>query len=180
MKKLLQLLQWQSRRERWILKTPHHLEWLDTLLEVFPDARIVQTHRDPVKTLASFCSMIAHGRGVFSDVVDPREIGAHWAKKTQRMVTRALETRKKRNDSFLDVSYYDLMEEPMAQVERIYQFIGRELTPQIRACMERSRKENPKDKHGKHTYKLADFGLDRDTVDAGFAAYRSHHDIRRE
>jgi hypothetical protein len=180
MKKLLQLLSWQERRDRWILKTPHHLEWLDTLLAVFPDAKIIQTHRDPVKTLASFCSMIAHGRGVFTDEVDVREIGEHWARKTQRMVSRAMATRERADaGSFLDVSYYDLITDPMAQVERIYQFIGRPLTG-IRAHMEASRKENPQNKHGKHGYRLQDFGLDRATVDAGFEAYRTRHGIRRE
>jgi hypothetical protein len=181
LKKLLQLLQWQRRRERWILKTPHHLEWLDTLLAVFPDAKIIQTHRDPVKTLASFCSMMAHGRGIFTDAVDAAEIGAHWARKTQRMVGRALSARERAGEgSFLDVSYYDLMKAPMAEVERIYGFLGRPLTGEIRAAMESARRENPKDKHGKHGYQLEDFGLTREGVEPGFAAYRARFGIRHE
>jgi hypothetical protein len=181
MKKLLQLLQWQNRRQRWILKTPHHLEWLDTLLAVFPDARIICTHRDPLKTLASFCSMIAHGRGVFTDAVDANEIGAHWARKTQRQITRAMATRDRvGNAQFVDVSYYDLMADPMREVARIYSLVGRELTPAIRETIERARRENPQNKHGKHSYRLADFGLSRDAVDAGYAAYRERFAIRRE
>jgi Sulfotransferase family len=181
MKKLLQLLQWQDPKERWILKTPHHLEWLDTLLAVFPDARIIHTHRDPTKTLASFCSMIAHGQGVFSDRVDARVIGAHWMRKTQRQVARAMATRARVGDAgFLDVSYYDLMSDPMAQVARIYEFIGRPLTANVVAAMEASRKANPQHKHGKHGYRLADFGLDRDGVEPGFAEYRARFGIRSE
>jgi hypothetical protein len=181
LKKLLQLLQWQNRGDRWLLKTPHHLEWLDTLLEVFPDAKVIQTHRDPSKTLASFCSMIAHGRGVFSDAVDAAEVGAHWARKTQRMVQRALATRERVGDGgFVDVSYYDLMEDPMAEVARIYAFIGRPLTAAVKARMDATRQENPQNKHGKHSYRLADFGLDREQIEPGYAAYRARFQIRRE
>jgi len=181
LKKLLQLLQWQNRKERWLLKTPHHLEWLDTLFAVFPDAKIIQTHRDPLKTLASFCSMIAHGRGVFSDAVDPLEVGAHWAKKTQRMVGRALATRERLGDaSFIDVSYYDLMNDPMAEVARIYEFAGRPLSADVKSRMAATRQENPQNKHGKHSYQLADFGLAKDQIEPGYAAYRARFQIRRE
>jgi len=181
LKKMLGLLQWQSRRERWILKTPHHLEWLDTLLAVFPDARIIQTHRDPVKTLASFCSMIAHGRGVFSDRLDPHEVGAHWWRKTQRQVDRAMTARDHAPASaFLDVSYYDLMVDPMSQVARIYDFIGRPFDDKVRAAMDAARRSNRQHKHGEHRYRLEDFGLDRAKVEAGFAAYRQRHGIPRE
>jgi len=181
LKRLLQLLQWQDRRERWILKTPHHLEWLDTLLAIFPDARIIQTHRDPVKTLASFCSMIAHGRGVFSDRVDPREIGAHWARKTQRMVARSMAARERAGAaSFLDVSYYDLMEDPLTEVERIYRFIGRPFTAGVREAIAVARGENPQHKHGRHAYRLEDFGLTSAGIEPGFAAYRGRFGIRHE
>jgi hypothetical protein len=182
---MLQLLQWQVPGERWILKTPHHLEWIDTLLAVFPDARIIQTHRDPVTTLASFCSMIAHGRGVFSDQLDPHEIGAHWWRKTRRLVDRAMAARdgitsRGGGGAFLDVSYYDLMADPMTQVQRIYDFIGRPLDKAVRAGMEASRRTNRQHKHGEHRYRLEDFGLERDRVEAGFAAYRERHAIVHE
>jgi hypothetical protein len=185
LKKMLQLLQWQARADRWILKTPHHLEWLDTLLAVFPDARIVQTHRDPLKTLASFCSMVAHGRGVFSNEVDPHEVGAHWSRKNVRQVDRAMAARDARaargeGGAFLDVSYYDLMADPMTQVQRIYDFIRRPLDEEVRGLILESRRANPQNKHGEHRYRLEDFGLDRDRVEAGFAAYRERHAIRRE
>jgi hypothetical protein len=181
LKKLLQLLSWQQRRERWILKTPHHLEWLDTLLAVFPDAKIIQTHRDPVKTLASFCSMIAHGRGVFSDAVDAAEVGAHWAKKTQRMVNRALATRERVGDgSFIDVSYYDLIVDALTQVRRIYQFVDRPLSDALVAQIAAAHRDNPQNKHGKHSYRLSDFGLSREAVEPGFAAYRARFHIAVE
>ena len=89
LRRVLQVLSWQRPGGRWVLKTPHHLEHLDVLLRVFEGATVVQTHRDPRIALASFCSMVAHGRGMFSDQVDPAEIGRHWCAKTHRMVERA-------------------------------------------------------------------------------------------
>ena len=72
------------------------------LLDVFPDARIIHTHRDPVRVVASFCSMITHGRGLFSDRVDPREVGAQLGAKAVRAVTRAMELRDRAGgDAFL-------------------------------------------------------------------------------
>ena len=83
---ILKILCWQRPGSPWVLKTPHHMEYMDIVLKTFPDATIVQTHRDPRKALPSFCSMVAHGRGIFSDVVDPAEIARHWCRKTRRMV----------------------------------------------------------------------------------------------
>ena len=75
LRRVLQVLSWQRPGRTWVLKTPHHLEHLDVLLRVFEGSTVVQTHRDPRIALASFCSMVAHGRGMFSDQVDPAEIG---------------------------------------------------------------------------------------------------------
>lgn len=181
MRKLLQYLQWQRSGDRWLLKTPHHMEWLDTLLAVFPDARIIQTHRDPLKTLASFCSMVAHGRGVMSDAVDPLEVGRHWSNKVIRQINRAMAARDRAPAStFIDVSYYDLIDDPMAQIRRIYDFIGRELTPATLEAMEASRRVNVKNKYGAHTYDLASFGLTREALEPRVAGYRARHGIRHE
>jgi hypothetical protein len=174
LKKLLQLLQWQRPGRRWVLKSPHHLEYLDTLFAVFPDARIVQTHRDPAVTQASFCSMIAHGRGVFSDHVDPHEIGREWLRKVARLVTRALETRKRRGEEgFVDVYYRDLVSDPMGQVQRVYEFAGMPLSAEVRERIEGARRVNVRHRYGIHTYRLEDFGLTREQVAGEYAVYRA-------
>ncbi len=180
-KTVLQLLMRQRNTGRWLHKTPQHLEQLEALFTVFPKAKIIHTHRDPVKVLASFCSMISHAWGVFSDRVDPREVGQHWSAKQYRMIRRSLEVRDRRGEeSFLDVSYYDLIENPMNEVERIYRFLGRELTGETRTAMAAWLGENPKDRHGRHRYRLEDFGLERHRVEEEFADYRRRFDIRRE
>ncbi len=180
LKKLLQLLQWQQGGKRWVLKTPAHLEHLDSLLKVFPDAKIIQTHRDPTRTTASFASMMTHGYGIFSDHVNSEEIAAHWHANNARMMRRALNVREQHPGAFIDVSYYDLINNPMPQVERIYDFAGLELTPEIRAAMDASRKQNKQNKHGKHRYQLADSGLNETQVRADYADYLAKFEIPTE
>lgn len=179
-KVLLQLLQWQRPGKRWVLKTPAHLAHLDVLLKVFPDANIIQTHRDPAKTAGSFSSMVAHGYGVFSDEVDTHEVAAHWNRNNADMVKAAMRVRDQYPQAFLDVSYYDLLADPMAQVRRIYEFAGIPLTPQALAAMNASRERNVQNRHGVHRYSLEDFGLSKAQVHRDYAAYRQRFNIPEE
>ncbi len=173
LRRSLQILHHQEAGERWVLKTPHHLEWLDALLDEFPDARIVHTHRAPTETLPSFCSMIAHGRGVMSDHVDPLEIGEEWLRKTGRMVDRALDTRDRRGDEvFLDIDYRELIADPLVQVARIYDHIAMDLPSDVEARIDAQRQASPQHRYGRHVYRAADFGLDDDRIRERFAAER--------
>jgi len=178
--RVLRFLVAERPAERWLLKTPHHMEHLDALLEVFPGALIVQTHRDPAKVTASFCSMIAHGRGLFTDDVDPREVGAEWLARQHRMVTLAMKERDRAPSQFLDVHYQHLMADPIGEVRRVYELMGEPLRPEAEARMRRWLEENRQHKYGKHSYRLEDFGLDRPTVDERFAAYRERFGVEQE
>jgi len=158
---------------RFVLKTPHHLEYLDVLRKVFPGVRVVQTHRDPARTLASFCSMVWHGRGVFSDEVDAREVGAHWSRKVGRLLDRSMEARGAAADEgFVDVSYYDLVADPVAAIRRLYDALGLPFTPAVEERMKVTRKANPQHKYGAHRYRLEDYGLTSGGVEPLFARYR--------
>jgi predicted TIM-barrel fold metal-dependent hydrolase len=177
MKRLMQLLLWQ-RGGRWLGKTPHHLEYLDELLTVFPDARIVLTHRDPSRTVASFCSMMAHSRAMFSDAVDAVEIGAQIGAKAIRAVERLMDVRRRvDSEAFLDVLYQDVVADPLKEVRRVFDFIGLDLPPASEAAMQRWLADNRQTKHGIHHYELSDFGLDRSMLDPNFEAYRSRFGV---
>ncbi len=162
----LRLLSWQRRQpKRWVLKTPHHLEHLPLVARVFPGARVVQTHRDPRVTVASFCSMVAHGRGIFSDAVDPHEVGRHWLRKIRRMLDRAMDARDGGEaPPVLDVRYDELLDDPMRAIARVYDFAERPLTGAARRAMHAWLSRNPQHQHGRHRYALADFGLDEARV----------------
>jgi NAD(P)-dependent dehydrogenase (short-subunit alcohol dehydrogenase family) len=179
--RLLKALAWQRPGAHWVLKTPHHMEFLAELLSVFPDALIVQTHRDPRATMGSFCSMVAHGRGVFSDHVSPRQVGAHWLRKVRRMIDRSLAVRDSgKQASFIDVSYYDVLKDPLAEVRRIYARAGRALSAQAESAMHEVLERDVQNRYGRHVYSARDFGLSPTRVEETFGDYRARFSIPRE
>ena len=176
--RVLKILCWQHPGRHWVLKTPHHMEYLDVFLRVFPDAVVVQTHRDPCKTLPSFCSMVAHSRAIFSDTIDPRGIARHWCRKARRMVEVTMATRDKADpDRFLDVSYYELVKNPIAQVRRIARWAGIGFGDEAVRLAEQYARANPKDRIGRHAYHLRDFELDAESIEDNFGLYRDRYAI---
>jgi hypothetical protein len=125
--------------------------------------------------------MMAHGRRLFSDDVDLLAIGAQFHAKQLAGVTDAMEARRSLPaDAFIDVHYAELMNDPMKQMRRIYDFLGYTLGDETLAKMNAFRGENPKDKRGAHRYAPEDFGLSRERLDRDFAAYRDAHGVARE
>ncbi len=168
---LVQLLLWQ-RPGRWLGKTPHHLEQLDALLHVFPDARVIQTHRDPTRVVASFSSMILHGQGVFSDAVDPRQVGDQIVRKTLRAVERGMASRERLPAAtILDVHSTQLVEDPLKEVRRVYEFLDQPLPAETEGRMRAWLAENRQHKHGVHRYALEDFGIERAALVRELAPY---------
>ena len=178
---LLQVLHWQRPCRQWVLKTPHHMEYLDIVLKVFPTATIVQTHRDPLKSIPSFWSMVAHGRGMFSDRVDPREIGAQWLAKTCRLLERTASVREAADPRhFVDISYYDLVSDPMAQLRKIYERAGIPFGADALHAAERTASRNVQHRYGHHVYDAESFGQTREMIENCMAPYRRRHDIPYE
>ena len=178
---LLRVLVHQRGPARLVLKTPHHLEYFDVLRRVFPGVQVVQTHRDPARTMASFCSMVWHGRGIFSDEVDAREVGAHWSRKIGRLLDRSMAVREAaRDDGFVDVSYYDLIADPVTVVRDLYAKLDLDFTSEVEARMRTTRDHNPQHKYGKHRYRLEDFGLSAQGVEPLLAGYRARFGVRHE
>ncbi len=176
--RILKVLCWQRPGRTWVLKTPQHMEHLDAFIGEFPDATIVQTHRDPRIALASFCSMVAHARGMLSDCVNPNEIGQHWYRKTRRMVQRTMRARvDPEARRFIDVSYYDLTRDPIAELRGICKQAGIAFDDEAEREAARCMEANPQNRFGRHAYRLADFGLTEQDVDESFSSYREKHAI---
>ncbi len=186
LKKLLQSLQWQKRqrgriRERWVLKTPGHLGYLDTLFSVFPGARVIQTHRDPVEAIPSSASMNHALWALYSDDEGSNEAGAQIQERLAWATRRCLETRSRvLSDRFVDVWFRDALEDPIAEIARAYDVFGIEMTRQARTGIEAWQTEHPRDKRPQHDYSMADYGLTQDGIKVAFVEYRRQFIESRE
>ncbi len=172
----LQVLQSGGERGRWALKSPHHAIALEALTTVYPDARLVLLHRDPVSLVASVCSLIRTLSGTFSDADHTAYIAEHWSAMLETSVERIDAFRAARpQHPMLDVAYRDLVDDPVRTVEGIYAFAGSELTGPAADAMRAYSAENPAGRHGTHRYEPAEFGLDPDQVRARFAGYTERY-----
>ena len=180
-RRFLQHLQWGRPGGRWVLKAPSHMLAFEALLQTYPDARIVQTHRDPLTVLASVGSMTAVLYSAFSDDVDMLEIGREVSHRWSTGLERTLQFRGNgQADRFVDVHYHELVRDPLTVVRRIYAHLDAPLTDAAEQRMRRFLAENPKDKHGPHRYSLETFGLDAADLAHRFKAYREHLGIPSE
>lgn len=164
----LQLQLLQSRfppEQRWVLKAPMHLLGLSALLSTYPDAKIIMTHRDPSKVVASETSLFVTMRRAFHDRVDPHAVGRELLDDLSTWATRAMAARRSANPSqFLDISYGALTKDPLGTVDTIYRWLGMPSLPDVREQMLRYFHANRQHKHGPHKYALEDFGLREDEV----------------
>jgi hypothetical protein len=176
----LQLVGLPDAGRRWVLKNPSHLFALGELLAVYPDALVIQTHRDPRTAIASSCSLAAHATDGWSRRFTGDVIGADqlelWARGLDRfMAVRAASSQS----SFCDVGYEDFVADPIGTIESVYGRFGLELpgaaADAMRAVQAGSAGDGGGDRGAApaHRYSLADFGLTSEQVDERFAAYLS-------
>jgi hypothetical protein len=157
---------------RWLLKAPGHLFSLDALLRQYPDAKIVQTHRDPLRVTASMASHASALRRAFSDTADPNAIAADWSRRWCDALHRFLAVRDAADPArFLDIAYADIETDLLGVIERIYDFAGWPFAGEGVTRMQEFLARNPKNKHGVHRYSLAQYGLSREQELARYRGY---------
>lgn len=182
-RQFLQHLQWRCPGTHWVLKAPSHLMTLEALFEVYPDAGIILTHRDPVNVLASCASFTEVLRSPFTDFLDRDELGVEVRRRWEKGARLAVRFRQRRVDlraRFCDVMYVDLVRDPLAVVRSVYQHFERELTTEAEHAMLRFLKENPQNKNGVHRYAMETFGLDPTTERRRFQFYTDHFGLATE
>lgn len=179
-KKFLQVLQ-ANAPGVWNLKMPSHSLWLETLLKVYPDARLVWTHRDPLTATGSFCGIISLSHGAFAPEVDNNFVGQNCLYQAKLHADRIMDFRDKfGEDRIIDVQYADLMDKPIDTMRTLYGQLGDEFDGPAQQGMQAWLDDNPQNKFGKHEYKLAQYGLSVDTVKPAFERYLSRYNVAPE
>ncbi len=179
-KRLLQHLQSKYRKKRWALKSPAHLPAINELLEVYPDALIIHTHRDPGEVMPSLASLHYAFRGMNSDSVDPRRIGRNVMDTWSLQLKKAVAARRRHRDKpdqFFDAHFEDTLADPVDLLRRAYQHFGLELSDVARDRMSSFLAENPRGSRGVHRYEREDFGLDLEDIRVRFAEYVDEFDV---
>ena len=179
-KRQMQLLQYR-KRGAWVLKSPFHQLGLPAILRHHPNAIIVQTHRAPMTFVASGCSFVTMVRQGGSDRVDHRVIGQDWMAML-KAYTRSFEANRARLEpehrgQFIDVNHDEFVRDPWPELEKIYAASGREFSQESRQSMKRWLDENPKGKHGKHQYRLSDYGITAADVETIFGDYVARYGL---
>lgn len=181
--RLLRLVGWaqqESSLKPWVLKTPQHMLDLDALLAVFPDARFVFTHRDPLRVVASSASLAWNQTCIYSDHADPQQVGREWLRKTRLQVERMQAARKAiAPERMIDVHYEDVDADWRGAMRRIYRFLGLEIDPAWPA-MEACHHAAEGLKRRPHRYSLAEFGLTEGQVMDQLGDYARSFDVARE
>jgi hypothetical protein len=178
---VLQVLQSGGVRGRWTLKSPHHAIALEALTTVYPDARLVLLHRDPLVLCASVCSLIQTLSRTFSDADHTAYIAEHWPAMLEESISRIERFRTARPDlPVCDVLYADLMQRPVDTVARIYASLGLELGADAAASIAAYVEAHPKGEFGVHRYDLARYGLDAAALRKQFGDYASRYGVPTE
>ena len=174
--RMLQLLQWQQRQrgevaDRWVLKTPAHLGYLDDLRARFPGLHVVHLHRDPVETIASGASLNATLHAMHADTVDLHRIGSEWIERMGWTYDRALATRAAWGDDpslVTDLQFADAVADPVGQVSRVYGALGLDLTADAEASMRDWLQRRPRET-GRPDYTPETYGLSAEQIRERFA-----------
>ena len=180
---LLKLIGSTDTVRPWLLKYPVHMRNLRTFLEVYPDACIIQTHRDPLSVLPSYISLIAGFRAIFEDDIDRPAIARRQLELWARGAEDAIEFRRKRDSGqFYDLHFSDFMADPIAAVKRIYAHFGRELSEEGERRLRDWQENNPQHKHGKHEYSTSaeDMGVRGQEILDRFADYMDYYGMKPE
>jgi len=182
MKTVLKIMQWTTPRERWVLKSPQHLEQIGPLMATFPDATIVVTHRDPVSVIQSAATMLTYGARMTYTSPRPDWYLEYWSDRIRRLLEASVRDRHLLpEERTVDVLFHEFMAGDVATVERIYEVAGLPMTDAARAQIGGYLDAHPRGKGGQVVYDLrADFRVEPDDVRAAFGFYLDRFAVREE
>jgi hypothetical protein len=179
----LQHLQARHPGERWLLKSPAHIWHVRALLDEYPGALLVQTHRDPLRIIASVSSLQATLRRLASDDTDIADIASEWAPYIMEGLNRSVTARLDGTvdpERVVDVQFDEFLADPFGVVGRIYDRFGLELTADADDRIRAFYADHPHEGPGAHHYTFADTGLDEAEWRERARGYQEHFGVRSE
>ncbi len=181
LRRVLLTLQRSRASERWVLKSPQHLDQLGALSSAFPGSKIVRTHRDPVRAVLSLATMITYTRRICYRNVDPMAEARSWAERLEQMLRRSLERAEAvPRDRVLDVSYEAFVKDEWATLERVFEFAEVEVDAAGRDAIRAELDASGLGRRGLFEYRFEDLGLDAGELRERFRFYREHFDLPDE
>lgn len=176
-KKVLQILQ-SKAPGIWNLKMPSHAIFVKTLKKVYPDARLIWTHRDPYQTFASSCSLNRFTQTMTGIDPDPAYIGSNARQRLGAHIKGAMEGKKAFGENAVyDLYYRDLMRDPISEMRKLYGWLGDDFTPEIERAMNNWIDTHPQNQFGKHQYSLEEFGQSRESLAPIFHDYVAQYGL---
>ena len=184
-KRHLQTLQWVAERPtpRWVVKAPSHLSALPLVFSTYPDARVVITHRDPLRVIGSLSDLMATLHYMHSDHVDHAVLVEFMAMGLEMQMDQVAAERDAGsipNDQISDVVYQDLVDDPVGVIERLYAARDLPVTPAFRSALTAYLAARHTDRGPGHDYSFADTGLDLPTHRALVAPYQERFGVPSE
>ena len=181
LKRILKALQWMRGPQRWILKSPQHLEQITPIMNVFPDASVVFTHRDPVSIVASLSTMITYAARLSEEKIDVPRYGRYWRDRVKDLLLACVRDRDKvPADQSIDIRFQDFVGQDMDRVRDIYALADQGLPEASAAAMATYAQANAQGVHGRVIYRLEDFGLSAQELREDFRGYTEYFDVLSE
>lgn len=177
----LQILQWRYSRDRWLLKSPGHMFGIENLMKTYPDALIIQTHRDPARVLPSIASLAASMRGMAISRIDEMRVGDQILEQMEVGIANLENYLPKiPEDQYISIQYRDIVSDPMQVVKTIYERFNLDLSREAETAFAEEITRSPKNKKGKHHYTMEQFGYTRELLDEKFHDYVGANNIPTE
>lgn len=176
----MQLIGSNEPETRWLLKNLGHIENLDLLFAIFPDAKVIQIHRDPAKAVPSLVSLLMHLHSITEEGRHQparRDAARSRGRERSYAVRKAERVRQEHAGQVLDIVHAETYRDPMGVLERIYGFIGMEITNEVRAYFAKRIRDRPELSHDVHRYNVADYGMTEAQVRESFSDYIQRHGL---
>ena len=171
-KKFFQVLEINGRPKRWLLKDPSHIGHISEILSVYPNAKFINIHRNPIESVGSFCSLAKNIRSAFSKNINPQEIGDSIMDFWQHNLEKGIHSKKElSSDQIIDISYTNFINDPLTTVKNIYSKFGFDMDISTENEIESYLLKQSKLKKEKHSYSLEEFGLSNEKIEYHFKNY---------